>query len=247
MPFSTIKAIVILISIGFVVYFNTFFNGFVLDDWLQIVNNAYTHSFGNCISFFFGLGSDKFPYYRPIHACMHSLLFSVFGPSPFYSHLLQVCLHVANASLLFIVLKQFFKAGLAFIIALIFLIHPINSETVNYISALQDTLYFFFGMLSFVIIYMFRLTYKSLFLSSFLLLLSLFTKEAGILFILLINLYILLYKQKRKNFLIYFLSSCAIFAIYFIFRLSFSTTQISIPSLYPIFEASTITRFQTMP
>lgn len=244
-PLTTRKVFTFIFLIGIITYYHTFFNSFVWDDLLQIVNNAYTHSFSNCLNFFFGLGSDTFPYFRPVHSCTNSLIFSIFGPNPFYFHLLQLALHISNAFLIYIFLKNFFKIGLAFILSVIFLVHPINSETVNYISAIQDTLFFFFGLLALVVLSKYELDYKRLFLSSFLLLFSLFTKESGILFILIINFFNFIYK--RKNFLKIFFFSCVIFAIYVTTRLNFTTSLIPMHSLYPIVEATTNIRLRTIP
>jgi len=100
-------------------------------------------------------------------------------------------------------------------LSLIFLVHPINSETVNYISDLQDILFFFFGIISFYIINH-SPTQKQLILSYLLILFSVFSKETGIVFIPVILIFVFLYQ--RTKIYKHLLFSAITVSIYFIFR-----------------------------
>jgi len=55
---------------------------------------------------------------------------------------------MTNSILLFLFLRSFFSRYSSFVVCLLFLVHPINSEAVLYSANLQDVLFFFFGMLS---------------------------------------------------------------------------------------------------
>jgi len=98
-----------------------------------------------------------------------------------------------------------------------------------YISSYQDILYFFFGIIALNLIsntnYKYRLQSASI-----LVLLSLFSKESGILFVFATSLYVFLFD--RKEFTKYFIFQAIILGIYFIFRYSaigFSGAATSFP------------------
>jgi hypothetical protein len=80
-------------------------------------------------------------------------------------------------------------------LSLVFLVHPINSEAVLYISATQEVLYFVFGILAVLILAETR-TNTYYYLSIPCLLLSLLSKETGALFMVVSLFYLKLF---RKN------------------------------------------------
>ena len=51
-PLTTPKAIHMIIIIGLLLYFICFFNGFISDDFAQIVNNTNIHSLANIPALF---------------------------------------------------------------------------------------------------------------------------------------------------------------------------------------------------
>lgn len=74
---------------------------------------------------------------------------SVFGVNAVEMHVLNVLLHAANAVLLFLLLKrmtQRFWPSAA--VAALFAIHPINVESVAWVTERKNVLCFFFGLLS---------------------------------------------------------------------------------------------------
>ena len=199
---TTNKAISIIIVLGFLVYFNGLFNGFVGDDNSQLIDNAMVHSIANIPRFFAGstfnldTGIQVGVFYKPLMQTVFTLIYSVFGEHVFFYHLFQLLLHILNSILLFLFFKFFLKPGWSLILSLIFLVHPINSESVLYISAIQEPLFFFFGILSLLVLVKFKSDWY-LVLSNVLLLASLFSKESGILFVLSSFLYLLIFDRKR--------------------------------------------------
>lgn len=201
--------IFLLIFIGLIVFFNSLFNGFVWDDEEQVLNNTLIHSFGNFFQFFNsstfntgGTGSLGGLYYKPLMTAFFSLMYTIFGPNPFFFHLFQVTLHIINSIFVFLIFGLLFKNTnknlSAFILALLFLIHPINTEAVVYISDLQDILFFFFGIIAFWRVINYKLCSVREYLILFILLLfSLLSKETGVLFLCVISLYILLFLRKK--------------------------------------------------
>lgn len=218
-PLTTQKAIHILIFVGVIVYFSSLFNGFVIDDKQFIVNNAAGHSLKNILSFF--IGGNMYDsgisasYYRPVFLSYVTVVNSIFGASSFWFHLSHLFFHILNSILVFFLFSHFFKKQLAFILSLVFLIHPINSEPVLYASSLE-VLYFFFGILALFLLLK-KQSIKRLVFAVIFLLLSLLSKETGILFILVICLYSLFFNIK-KFYLLCILSIFG-FLIYLILRI----------------------------
>lgn len=198
LPFTTKKALVFIIIIGLIVFFNGLFNGFVGDDKPLISANVAIQSLQNLPQFFMNSQSghvlERFSY-RPLTTTIFSVLYLLFGPSSFAYHLFLIIFYIINACLVFLFLKQFFQKPLAFILSLGFLLHPINSEVALYISDIQEVFFLFFGMLALVILSRFR-SYKSIIFVNILLFLSLLAKETGILFYLIALLYIFIYHRK---------------------------------------------------
>jgi len=251
------KFILILILVGFLVYFNSLFNGFVWDDEEQIVNNPLVHSLSNLPQLF--RGSTFNPggavslggiYYKPLMTVFFSLIYSIFGPRPFFFHLFQIVLHIINSILVFLVLGYLFNLkkkekndeSLPFFLSLIFLIHPQNCEAVVYISALQDVVFFFFGMLAlFMIIktnksqiFTASTNFVSLYgLASLFLFLSLLSKETGIVFFVIIFFYLLFFK-KREDLPVYLVFSLTVICFYAVLRFGLAGIPIQKHGLSPI-------------
>jgi len=201
-PFTSTKAIHWIIIIGLVIFCNGLFNNFVGDDLPLITINPTIRSLQNIPLFFSssifytGEGNQLGGFsYRPLQTTVFSLIYSVFGSSYVAYHFFQLLIYLVNVCLLFIFFKKYFKLSLAFLLSIIFLVHPINSENVLYIAAMQEDLFFFFGITSLLILQKYK-SNTSLFLASLLLLFSLFSKETGILFILISILWIIFYKRE---------------------------------------------------
>ncbi len=214
------KAFLIIATIGILVFSNSIFNGFVGDDDALISDNPIVHSISNIGLFF--KGSNFFNgdrpegiWYRPLQSVVFSSIYTVFGPNPAPFHTFQIILHIVNTFLLFLILKRFFKPTLSLVLSIIFLVHPINSQAIFYISATQDLMFFFFGMVA-----MWFLIYgksaKNLILVSLFLMLSLLSKEAGVLFFGLALVYSFIFQRKYFYSLLGLIT--AIFVGYLILR-----------------------------
>lgn len=240
------KFILAIIIIGLLVYFNSLFNGFVWDDEEQIVNNVLIHSATNIPAFFQSstfnsAGANKLPglYYKPLMSTFFSLIYTVFGPRPFFFHLIQLLFHLANSILVFLILKRFLKfTRLSFFLALVFMLHPINTEAVIYISALQDVLFFFFGCLA-VWLVINRSSLSTFFTASLFLLFSLFAKETAVIFIILIIFYLRLFaKKKITTFLFPLLLTLITYGVlrFFVARIFFKIHKLTLLSTMSVFD-----------
>ncbi|NMB56598.1 hypothetical protein GYA19_01505, partial [Candidatus Beckwithbacteria bacterium] len=286
--FDQKQYILCLILIGFLIFFPTFFNGFVWDDEEQIVNNQAVHSLANLPSFFIGStfnsgGNNSMEglYYKPLMPTTFAFIYSIFGSSAFFFHLFQVILHILNSILVFLTLQYFLEGNqekksflisllpkqesikinsmlFPFILSLFFLLHPINTETVAYISAYQDILFFFFGIVALVLLIKFeeksnsrllQKLYKNetlvFFYTFLLLLLSILSKETGALFWGIILLFVVFYKKTSKfNWLagLVFLP-----LVYAFLRFAIAKVYFVKHDLMPIMRISFIQRLYTLP
>lgn len=252
------KVFIILFSLGLILFFNTFFNNFVWDDNGQIVHNESVHSILNIPRFFEGgtftpgntIDKGSGDYYKPLMSTFFSFIYTIFGQHAIFFHLFQVCLHILNAMMLFLLFSSFFNKKLSLFLACMFLSHPVNTETVAYISALQDILFFFFGMAVFMIVLKDNkserhISYVTLLISFALLLCSLLSKESGFLFILILPVF--LYLFKRKKVILYSTISLLSFLSYLYFRFGIGHHSVSAPMNIPIAKASLSIRLLNIP
>ena len=219
------KVIILFFIIGLITYAKSLSNGFVGDDLSQILNNNAIRSLGN-IPKFFTAGTFYNPvtqkleglYYKPLLTTYFSLIYSVASSHAFFYHLVQILLHVTNSILVYLLGLKFFNKRLSILLGLIFLVHPINSEAVLYISSAQEPLFLFFGMFAFLLTIKGKPEGRNFFLVILFLFISVLFKETGLLFSISILVYV--YFFKKKYFLKFFLSIYVIFIIYLIMRAS---------------------------
>jgi len=242
-PLTTKKAITFIILIGTIVYFNALFGQFIWDD-LSFISNQDIRSLN--IPHLLGFNvSNALSFYRPVSAIYSAILFKIFNDNSFYYHLIQISLHILNACLVFFLFNKFFKRGSSFFLALFFLIHPIQVESVAYIAANQSEIFFLFGILALLISTKDNLNITQIFLIPVLLLLSLFTKETGFLFVLLLLLFQFLFRKKR---LLFFAAlTTFVLSIYLIIRLTLVHAYFGKFGFVPISELPLIQRIMTMP
>lgn len=137
---------VLLLIIGVAVYGNVITGKFLFDDNLFIENNKQVHSLSNSFELYFSsvtggsnVAADNF--YRPNQQLVNALIYSVFGLDPIPYHLTSILLHGLNACLIFLI---FIRLGVqrtpSFFGSLVFLIHPIQTQAVSYISGMADPL-----------------------------------------------------------------------------------------------------------
>ena len=135
--------IFLIAALTLVVYSNSLFNEFLYDDEHLILKNRYIRDFRYIPNIFTEnaiagayLSSN---YYRPLQLLLYSIIYHLFGLNVVSYHLLNILLHAANGILIYLIFKKLFKKRLtAFIPAIIFSLHPVNTEAVTYISGTAD-------------------------------------------------------------------------------------------------------------
>jgi len=146
-----------IVSAVFLLYWNVLGHPFVWDDYYVIVDNKYIQNWQYFLNLFSentyeGSGSTGVNW-RPAMLLVFSGLWHSIGPwSPAY-HFTSIVFHAIDAVLLFVLFNLIFKRRyLAFISALLFAIHPLQTQAVTYIAGFGDPLSTFF-MLSGAIFY----------------------------------------------------------------------------------------------
>ncbi|MDP3965654.1 MAG: tetratricopeptide repeat protein [bacterium] len=155
------RSAIVLIFIGFAVYANAFQNQMFWDDNDSILNNLYVHDWGYFLKYFTEnliAGAGFFSnFWRPILLSVFSLEWHLWGEWPAGYHFVSTAFHVANAVLIFQILCTIFqKRRVAFLTALIFLIHPLQTEAVTYVAGMADPLSVFFILLGIFFFLKFR-------------------------------------------------------------------------------------------
>ncbi|MDD5559132.1 tetratricopeptide repeat protein [Candidatus Methylomirabilis sp.] len=121
--------------------------------------------------------------YRPLRTASYAIDYAIFGLNPAGFRAFNILYHVLNGALLFTIVRAVLKQSrLALLAAVLFIVHPIQTESVAYISGRRDvlfTLFYLAGLYGFI---RYRETsrIRYLCLAGFSYLLSLLTKEMAI-------------------------------------------------------------------
>lgn len=222
-----LKIFLIFLVLGLLVYANSFQNQLFWDDDDGIVKNIYIKSWKFLPNYFTenliagaGLHSN---YWRPLLLFSFSLDYKIWKLNPFGYHLTNTLLHIFNAFLIYYLLFLIFKRkNFSFLTALLFLLHPLQTEAVTYVSGRGDPLSIFFVLIAFIFYVLTKEKDESkyLILSSLFFIFALLAKESTIFFPALILFYEILSQEKLKNLLIRTSPLFLIAIIYFALRLT---------------------------
>ena len=188
---KNIKYYVTLVIACILVFFPIIWHDFQThwdDQWMVV--NRYTED---------GITMDNIRYvfknfyngqYGPINQLVYTSIYTFFGYNPAIFHLYSLLLHIINCCLLFMFLNYIvagFKpqtkpSAIAFAATLLFAVHPLQVESVAWISASKIPLYTFFTLLALLSYIRFVSAQKTgFYLSSFLFFLCAFgSKEQSI-------------------------------------------------------------------
>jgi Tfp pilus assembly protein PilF len=151
-------ALVVLAILPPILYFNSLNNEFLYDDFHSLIDNPHIRKLENVPSFFTSarttsLHSDK-GHYRPVLFSTYALSYALGGYDykPKVFRLANIILHVLNGLLVFAVFRSVLRSSTAtedgrvsgntaaFFAALLFAVHPLDTESVNYISCRSNVL-----------------------------------------------------------------------------------------------------------
>ena len=145
-----------LVACGTFPYLNILANGFVYDDGTQLVRNPYVRSFQYLKEIFttnvwsFRQVSSVTNYYRPMMTLGYLACYKLFGMRAFGFHLVSLLLHVLVVCLVFVLAERLTRDRVAaFVAGALFALHPIHTESVDWIAAVTDLELTFFYLLTF--------------------------------------------------------------------------------------------------
>ncbi|HLP19372.1 MAG TPA: tetratricopeptide repeat protein [Chitinophagales bacterium] len=154
-PAQRMYAIVIF-AFSFLLYFNSIFNSYNMDDELVTQNHRLTAKGISAIPEIFSSPyyEDKSGYkyeYRPLVLVSFAIEHSLFGEHAWLSHFINVLLYSLMCLLLFYVLKALlntYSIVFPFLITMIFAAHPVHAEVAASIKNRDEILALTFGLLS---------------------------------------------------------------------------------------------------
>ncbi len=179
--------ILFLLFVVFGTYYPSIFAGFNLVDDFEVFGRLEDTRHIDLIGQFLTAGNG---YYRPLTNLTFYFDKIIWGLNPSFMHLENIILHALNALLVFLLAENIFvrpemrKLELPLLSALIFAIHPINTEAVNWISGRFDLLAtaFVLGAAFFIQRGLEKKQFKYFAFSALTLLLGCFAKETALFF-----------------------------------------------------------------
>lgn len=178
-------AVLLLVAVTFAVYYNSLHNAFLFDDLHTIVE---TQSLGKSYGGFgqfaqlYALSQWK-AVYRPVRSASYAFDYAFSGLDPWGYHLSNIAYHALSAIAVFLIARTLFtRTGLALFAAILFAVHPVQTESVAYVSGRRDVLSGLFVLWGFYAFLLYRHTARTRYLAGTLLLypLAYFSKESGI-------------------------------------------------------------------
>ncbi len=139
-----------MVAAGWLAWQGTLQNGFVYDDEILIVKNEAIRSLTPVSKFLKPEsqydGADKSRHtWRPLSVFSHALIYKAAGLDPRAYHLANIVIHIANSLLAYaLILALFGSLPTAFATALVFVLHPAQTEAVAWASAQSNLLYVLF-------------------------------------------------------------------------------------------------------
>lgn len=141
--------------IGFTFYSNAIYGPFIFDDEMYIIYNDQIQNISNLLKDFSGT--------RYIGYLSFAINYYFGGLNTFGYHLVNIIIHIINAILVYILIEAMgyrqeaigkpahSPVTIAFVVSLIFLVHPIQTQAVSYITQRLASLATFFYLLSLVL------------------------------------------------------------------------------------------------
>jgi Tfp pilus assembly protein PilF len=226
LPYLLICLFVVLI------YFPSFTGEFILDDISLVEKNEYLrewHSIGSYLSQEDGYdknlgGHGHTGYYRPLINLFYTLDYKVWGMFAPGFRITNTILHLLVCFSLFSLYNLILnKRYIALMLALIFSLHPVNTETVSWITSRNNILVTLFGILSLIFyIRSYRnQKYYEYILSVIFFSFAVFCKEFGLMLLPVFFLYQRIFNDEKKITFIELREYCPfiiVSIIYFFFR-----------------------------
>ncbi|MBN3038161.1 MAG: tetratricopeptide repeat protein [Candidatus Omnitrophica bacterium] len=219
-------SLILIVILGFAVYGNSLGGKFIWDDEFLVQENIFIKDLSHIGKFFdrgIGAGAgEKYGFYRPLQMVTYMIDYAFWKLDVKGYHIGSIIYHILAALSLFWLVHILFDDWLISLsTALLFVVHPVHTEAVTYISGRSDSLTLLFMLLC-LVFYLKTLTsgnIVSYLLALLAYVLALLSRESA----LILPLFILLYHYcfgKRFN-LLSFMPIAGIAFIYLVVRFTF--------------------------
>jgi tetratricopeptide (TPR) repeat protein len=142
-------AIVIVVAC-FAAYIPAIKSGFIWDDDVYVTNNPLLTAPHGLYRIWFAMFDSPAQYVPLVYATISTIFWiehQLWGFNPMGYHAVNVAFHITNALLLWLVLRRLSIPG-AWFASAVFALHPVQVESVAWITELKNTLMFFFLLLT---------------------------------------------------------------------------------------------------
>jgi tetratricopeptide (TPR) repeat protein len=261
-----------LFGFACLLYANSLFNQYALDDRLMITENQFTKKgfdgIGDILSNdsfvgFFGKQKNLVAggRYRPLSHITFALEYALWGFNPFIGHLINILLYAFSCLLVYMVLLKLFPSGnkhwyltIPFIATMLFIAHPIHTEVVANIKGRDEifSLLGSFGALYFILKYIEKSRTLHLVWASLVFFFALMSKENAITFVIIIPITLYFFtKSPLKKALISMGCLAVVSVIFIVIRYSVLGFLMGGKIEYellnnPFLEASTMQKYATI-
>lgn len=161
--------LITLVSV--VLYANSLNNAFHYDDFGVFVDNEAVKSLKNIPDFFKSVVSASKvddTGYRPLLMTTFALNWRFGGNNPLGYHIVNLGVHILNGILVFLILGMLVDSSqnkaIPLVSAILFIMHPIHTEAINYIHARSSVLATFFILLSWFLFIKYNMSAKKRFM-----------------------------------------------------------------------------------
>lgn len=184
---SRLAAIIAIFVATVLVYYNTLDNPLVWDDIYLIRDNIFIQDISNITKIF---SSEYFSQpveisYRPVATLTYMIEYFLWDVHTDGYHMFNLVLHIMNAFMVLTIIARFTKRyWLSVGAALLFALHPVQTEAINAITFREDLLAAFFCLASLIVYMKYRDggSPAQLVFSLVLVLLAVFSKETAVVF-----------------------------------------------------------------
>ena len=132
-----------LLFLGLIAYGPTLHAGVVWDDDFHFASNPHMRSLAGLVE----IWTSRAGLYYPLTLTSFWFILRIFGLSPFILHAVNFAWHLGAAFTLWALLRRLKLPG-GWLASLLFLVHPVNVETVAWITEMKNTQSTFFYLLS---------------------------------------------------------------------------------------------------
>ncbi|MFQ5454828.1 MAG: tetratricopeptide repeat protein [Nitrospirota bacterium] len=251
----------LVISISIIVYINTLQNDFVYDDRQEVLENHYIRDIRYLpemlvspfwefitVSPQWGFIPEKEKissnYYRPVKSILYTLTYHLFGLKAWGFHLVNIVLNALVSVLVFLISLRFMgRISYSLICSILFAIHPVHTEAVDWISSMGEVTFTLFYLIAFYIYTNKDHSLLRLNISASMFFLSLLSKETAITLPVVLILYDYIFKKIEVRRYIPYLTVVVIYILLRIYALGGfipQTTRADINNYQLLLNASSL-------